>query len=85
MNAPFENRVSLLVEEQGLSEVEAVETIREMDQQRKRWVQFLYDVDTRDPVLFDIVLNLHRMVIDDAIELVATELEKSSFSRAKSP
>ena len=83
VNAPLENRVSLLVEEQGLSEVEAVETIREMDQQRKRWVQFLYDVDTRDPVLFDIVLNLQRMVIDDAIELVASEVGKEQFQSSE--
>ncbi len=79
VNAPLENRVKIFADEHGLSEAEAVEEIRETDQRRKRWVQFLYDVDTRDPVLFDIVLNLHRLVIDDALELVASELRKEQF------
>jgi cytidylate kinase len=79
VNAPFENRVQMLMDEQGLTETEAVSRIREMDQHRKRWVQFLYDADTRDAILFDIVLNLQRMAIDDAIELVVAEVEKEQF------
>jgi len=83
VNAPFENRVQMLMEEQGLSEAEAISRIREMDRHRKRWVQFLYDADTRDPVLFDIVLNLQRMAIDDAIELVMAEVEKEQFQSSQ--
>jgi len=83
VNAPLENRVKILVDEQGLSEADAVEKINETDEQRKRWVQFLYDVDNRDPVLFDIVLNLHRLVIDDAIELVASEVGKEQFQSSE--
>jgi cytidylate kinase len=79
VNAPFENRLQMLMEEQNLSETEAVSRIKEMDQDRKRWVQFLYDADTRDPILFDIVLNLQRMAIGDAIDLVVAEVEKEQF------
>ena len=83
VNAPLENRVKMLVDEQGLSEADAVEKINETDEQRKRWVQFLYDVDNRDPVLFDIVLNLQRMVVDDAIGLVASEVGKEQFQSSE--
>jgi len=83
VNAPLENRVKTLMDEQGLSEADAVERITETDEQRRRWTQFLYDVDNRDPVLFDIVLNLHRMVIDDAIELVASEVKKEQFQSSE--
>ena len=83
VNAPLENRVKILAAEQGLSEADAVAKITEIDKQRKRWVQFLYDVDTRDPVLFDIVLNLQRMTIDDATELVASEVNKDRFQSSE--
>ncbi len=83
VNAPFENRVKMLVAEQGLSEADAVAKITEIDKQRRRWVQFLYDVDTRDPILFDIVLNLQRMTIDDAIELVGSEVKKDRFQSSE--
>jgi len=83
VNAPLENRVKMLVNEQGLSEADAVARIDQADQDRRRWVQFLYDVDTRDSILFDIVLNLQRMVVDDAIELVVSEVVKEQFQSSK--
>ena len=79
VNAPIENRVKGLMDDYGLSEADAVKKINKTDLQRKRWVQFLYDVDTRDAVLFDIVLNLHKFGIDDAIELVSSEVGKEQF------
>lgn len=79
VNAPLENRVKMLVNEQGFSEADALARIEQADRDRRRWVQFLYDVDTRDPILFDIVLNLQRMAIGDGIELVATEVGKAQF------
>lgn len=84
VNAPLENRVSMLSEKRGLAEADAMELIKGIDQQRKRWVQFLYDVDTRDPVLFDIVLNLQRIAIGGAIELVTTEVGKEQFRSTES-
>ena len=79
VNAPLENRVKMLAEKHGMLEADALEMIREVDQQRKRWVQFLYDVDTRDPILFDIVLNLQRLALGDAVEMVAAETVKEQF------
>jgi cytidylate kinase len=79
VNAPIENRVKTFMAEHRSSEADAVAKIREIDEQRKRWVQFLYDVDTRDPVLFDIVLNLQRMTTEDAVELVASEIRDVRF------
>ena len=79
VNAPLENRVKMLIDEQGMSEADAVKKVREMDQQRKRWTQFLYDVDTRDPILFDIVLNLQKMTIQDGVELIASEAKRDHF------
>jgi len=81
MNAPLENRVKLLMDEQGMSKEDAVRKVREIDQQRKRWTQFLYDVEIRSPILFDIVLNLQKMTMQDGIELVASEAKKDQFQR----
>jgi len=79
VNAPLVDRVKVVMDEEGLSEASAIEKIKDADERRRRWVQFLYDVDTRETVLFDIVLNLHRMTIDDAIELVVSEVRKEQF------
>lgn len=79
INAPVENRVKILVDEEGISREDASAKIQEVDQQRKRWTQFLYDAELRNPVLFDLVLNIGKMSIEDGVDLVASEAQKPQF------
>jgi hypothetical protein len=65
--------------EEEVSRADAIDKIREIDQRRKRWTQFLYDAETRSPILFDLVLNIGKMSIEDGIELVASEAQKPQF------
>jgi cytidylate kinase len=83
VNAPVENRVRMLMEERGFSRERAEEEIKAKDRRRRRWIHFLYDAETIDPVPFDLVLNLRRMTIKDAVELVAAEVAKDPFQRTE--
>ncbi|MFZ5981130.1 MAG: cytidylate kinase family protein [Candidatus Zixiibacteriota bacterium] len=79
VNAPLGDRVKLLMEEEGLSREGAVEKIKDMDYRRRLWTQFLYDAEIIDPIFFDLVLNLEKISIDDAIEMVVAEIKKEPF------
>ncbi len=79
VNAPLGDRVRLLMEEKGLSREDAVERIKDMDYRRRLWTQFLYDAEIIDPIFFDLVLNLEKISIDDAVEMVVTEVKKEPF------
>lgn len=79
VNAPLENRIKPLMEEMGISREEAIEKIKNMDHKRRLWIQFLYDIEVIDPIFFDLVLNLERININDAIEMVVTEVKKDQF------
>ncbi len=79
INAPLENRVSQLMEDEGISKEEAIKNIKEMDQNRRLWTQFLYDAELFDPIFFDLVFNLDRVSIGDAIEMVISESKKEPF------
>jgi cytidylate kinase len=79
INAPIENRVKLLMNEMGIPREKAIEKIKDMDYKRRLWVQFLYDAEVFNPIFFDLVLNLERISIDDAIELVVNEVKKEQF------
>ena len=83
VNAPEENRVRMLMEERGLSRERAMEEIKENDRRRRRWTHFLYEAETVDPIFFDLVLNMHRMTIEDAVELVTSEVKKEQFQRTE--
>lgn len=79
VNAPLENRVKRLMDEEGISKEAAIEKIKDMDYKRRLWTQFLYDAEVIDPIFFDLVLSLDRISIEDAIEMVVSEVKKEPF------
>jgi cytidylate kinase len=84
VNAPLEKRMEHVMADQGVSREEALRIVRAIDKQRQRWTQFLYDVDaTAAVLLFDIVLNLDRMTLQDGVEMVAGTVEKEPFRRTE--
>jgi cytidylate kinase len=83
VNAPLENRVEAMMAELGVSRQDAMRRIEAIDEERRRWTAFLYDVYVMDPMHFDIVLNLSRMTIQDGIQMVAAALENEQFRRTE--
>ncbi len=69
--APAGYRVETLVRERGMTEAEALAYVREVDERRLRWSQFLYGVDWRDPDLYDLVLNPEKLRLETMTEAVA--------------
>jgi cytidylate kinase len=68
--APLEMRLAMVQERLKLSGNEALDYIRKMDEGRKRWTQFLYGVNWEDPALYDLVVNLEHMDIEEACEAI---------------
>ena len=80
--AEMEFRIKSAMERNGLTRDESIRYIRKVDEERERWTRFLYHVDWRDPSLYDLVINLDRMSIESATELLcrATSLEEYKAS-----
>lgn len=66
--APLEFRIAMTQGRLNLSRSDAIAHISKMDQDRARWTHYLYGVNWGDPVLYDIVLNLENMDIQEACE-----------------
>jgi cytidylate kinase len=81
--APTEDRIAMLMEERGYTWERAAAEVKEMDTRRRRWIHFLYETDSEDPIFFDLVLNLHKMTIEDAVEQISAEIEKMPFKRTE--
>jgi cytidylate kinase len=69
--APTEFRISMAQKRLRLRRDEAAEYIHTMDEDRKRWTQYLYGVDWTDPSYYDLVINLEHIDIQDAAEEIA--------------
>jgi cytidylate kinase len=77
--APMEFRIRMLEQRTGKSRADAIAYIEKMDQDRRRWTHFLYGVNWDDPSLYDLVLNLERMTVDEACEIVCATAEQPSY------
>ncbi len=76
--APLELRVSMAQHRLRLTRNEVIAYIRKIDQDRKKWAHYLYSVDWEDASLYDLVINLQYMDIDDASDIVATAVQKQA-------
>jgi cytidylate kinase len=77
--APMDFRLRMAQGRLKLSRAEALEYIEKMDQDRRRWTQYLYGVDWGDPSNYDIVVNLEFMNIAEACETVSTLARQRCF------
>ncbi len=77
--APLEKRVAGAMRDQGLSHEAAIKYVQRIDDERLRRMRDLFDVDWRDPRLYDVVLNLERMSLDSAVDAVASLARQPEF------
>ena len=77
--APLEARIRTVMELQGLSRQTAEQYINNVDENRIRWTRFMYDVDLRDPQLYDVLINLEKMSIPSACDIVVEAAKSPEF------
>lgn len=80
--APLYRRAQKLAETQKISFEEAKKTIEKMDEGRIKWTRFLYNVDWRDPSLYDLVLNLDAITMEMACEMIVCTLNRPEFQES---
>jgi cytidylate kinase len=79
LTAPLENRVDALVKERGMNREEAKSYIKSIDEHRMKWSFFLYGVNWKDPIYYDLVLNIERMSLDLASDIIVESVSRKEF------
>lgn len=77
--APLEFRLKMAQDRLKLSRAEALDHITKMDQDRRKWTQYLYGVDWGDPSNYDVVMNLEFMDIVEACKATSTLARQRCF------
>lgn len=80
ITAPLEFRVAMIGKRLGLNRAEAEARITRMDEERRKWVQFLYGEHWDDPALYDLVVNLSHAGIAEASSLIADMARLDAFA-----
>lgn len=77
--ADMEFRLQAVPPEKHFTREEAIAHIHKVDKDRREWTRFLFGVDWDDPHLYAIVLNLSRISLDLACEMLVQVTERDEF------
>jgi cytidylate kinase len=77
--ADLEERVRSEVQREGISRKEALRIIRQDDEERKKWSEYLYGINTWDPSLYDLVIHIRKMTTDDAARVISETVALDNF------
>jgi cytidylate kinase len=72
--ASLEFRIAMAEQRLGLSRREVIAYINKVDEERKKWVRYLYGIDWSDPSLYDMVLNLEHLDLDYACNVISAAI-----------
>jgi cytidylate kinase len=70
ISADLEDRVKIVMDRDGLSRNDALLFINTMDDARKKWCQKLYKIDLSKVCQYDISLNISKIPIDKAVDVI---------------
>jgi cytidylate kinase len=76
--ADLQDRVKLVMEREGITR-HSLRFVKTIDQERKKWGQLLYGADIWDPRLYDLILHIKKIGVDDAVEIICHTAELGSF------
>lgn len=77
--ANIESRVEAEVAREGISEKEARYRLKKDDEERRKWGLALYGRDTGDSNLYDMVINVDTVTLDDVVSVLADIVQKGRF------
>ena len=77
--ADLEDRVQEEMRRENISAEEARHILRKDDDERRRWGIQVYGVDTWDPKLYDMVLHIKSLTVDDAVDLISKAAQLPRF------
>jgi cytidylate kinase len=83
INANLENRIEEEMRREHISEKEARHILKKDDEERRKWSMYLYGIDTKDPALYDIVLHIDNLGVDDAVEILADMAKRPCFQTTR--
>ncbi|MFC1989908.1 AAA family ATPase [Chloroflexota bacterium] len=66
----WDDRVVLEMERENIAKREAERVLKSDDEQRRKWSKHLYGIDTADSSLYDLVLHIKKITVDDAVDII---------------
>ena len=77
--ADLDDRIRLEMERESISAEEARHVLLKDDRERRRWGKYLYGIDTAKAWLYDLVVHIRKLKIEDAVEMICRAAKLPQF------
>ena len=77
--ADMKDRVKEEMRRENISAEEALFILKKDDEERRKWALQVYGADTWDSRLYDIVLHIGRLTVDNAVDILFDSVQKPNF------
>jgi cytidylate kinase len=77
--ADKDDRIKLLQRRENVTKEKAAGIIEDEDKNRIHWTRYLYKTDIHDPKLYDIVINIGNLTIEDACEIICLAARSKTY------
>ena len=77
--ADLEDRVAEEMKRENISADEARRILVKDDEERRRWSLKIFGIDTWDPSLYDLVIHIKCITVDEAVEIIKCALKGHCF------
>jgi cytidylate kinase len=84
ITANLEDRIRAEMNRESIGESEARELLFKDDQERRKWTKSLYGVDPWDSSLYDLVIRIYKLHVDDAVDLICQAVGREQFKTTDS-
>ncbi|RPJ04752.1 MAG: cytidylate kinase-like family protein [Deltaproteobacteria bacterium] len=79
ITADMEDRVKEEMKRENISAEEALYILKKDDEERRGWGLKVYGTDTWDDRLYDMVLHIKKLTVEDAVEILFETVQKPIF------
>jgi cytidylate kinase len=77
--ASMKYRIENLMKREKVSVENAGSMVAKIDKERQKWSKRLYGIDTWDSRLYDLVINIEKISVDHAVEMICHTVKLSPF------
>ena len=77
--ADMEERIAYMMKRENVSKEDAVQLVKKVDEERTKWSLKLYGIDTWDTRLYDLVINIGKITLDHAVDLICQTMQQKAF------
>ena len=79
VNAHMEDRIRAMMARERLTRDDALTMVNKVDEERKNWSTKLYGIDTWDSRLYDLVVTIGKLTIEEAVDLICDTVSLDAF------